>query len=76
MTEDGSDEGIGFDSDGREFRTDVFTVEIMSAWGDTWVWNDVATDDVMGVYESLGDPAVFYRLGDERTERDDGRTGD
>lgn len=58
--------GIDWDSEGNEIRTDLFTVEVMSARGDTWIWNNIVLDDAMGVYESLGEPDTFYRLGAQR----------
>ena len=46
----------------------LFTVEVMSAHGETWIWSDVPVDEAMEVYEMLGEPSTFYRLGNERTE--------
>jgi hypothetical protein len=60
--------GPGPDDKDRVIKTDLFTVEVMSAWGDTWIWNDIPVDDVMEVYEALGDPSAFYRLGQQPEE--------
>ena len=62
-----SNAGEGSDEESK-IRTDVYTVEVMSAHGETWIWSDVALDDAMEVYEMLGEPSTFYRLGNERTE--------
>jgi hypothetical protein len=55
-----------------------FTVEMMSARGDTWIWTDLAVDEAMDVYEMLGDPDVFRKLGDKPPKMppgDDPRAG-
>jgi len=54
QTEDGGD-GAG----GRaEEEADLFTVEMMSSWGDTWVWTDVDATVSQEVFKMLGEPSV------------------
>jgi len=48
-------------------RIDLTTVEMMSAFGLTWVWTDVTPEQAQEVYKMLGEPQVTRRLGEEAT---------
>jgi hypothetical protein len=56
---------------GAEAGTDdLVTVEMMSAWGDTWVWNDVDPTVSQEVFKMLGEPDVLSRIGDDSGDGD------
>ena len=45
-------------------RVDLTTVEMMSAFGQTWVWTDVTPEQAQEVYKLLGEPQVTRQLGE------------
>lgn len=49
-------------------RVDLTTVEMMSAFGLTWVWTDVTPDQAQEVYKLLGEPTVTQRMGDPEVD--------
>jgi hypothetical protein len=51
------------DVPGVDERTDQFTVDMMSAWGDQWIWSDVESVVAQEVYKMLGQPDVFTKVG-------------
>jgi hypothetical protein len=50
-----------------------FHIEMMSPWGDKWLWVSVDADKAQEVYKVLGTPVTFRRNGDEGSRtHDDG----
>jgi hypothetical protein len=45
-------------------RVDLTTVEMMSAFGDTWIWTDVTPDQAQEIYKWLGEPQVTRKMGE------------
>jgi hypothetical protein len=53
---------------------DEFHIEMMSPWGDKWLWVAVDADKAQEIYKVLGAPATFRRISDEgpRQHEDNG----
>jgi len=63
---------VTVDADEQE-RVDLTTVEMMSAFGLTWVWTDVTPEQAQEVYKFLGEPQVTRQLGEEGSLSEAGR---
>ena len=44
---------------------DEFHIEMMSPWGDKWLWVAVDADKAQEIYKVLGQPATFRRVSGE-----------
>jgi len=55
---------------------DDFHIEMMSPWGDKWLWAAVDADKAQEIYKVLGAPVTFRRVGTDGERRhDDGNGG-
>jgi hypothetical protein len=56
-----------------------FHIEMMSPWGDKWLWVAIDADKAQEIYKLLGTPVTFRRTGDEdgpRQHEDNGAGND
>jgi len=50
---------------------DDFHIEMMSPWGDKWLWAAVDADKAQEIYKVLGAPVTFRRVGTDGERRHD-----
>jgi hypothetical protein len=49
-----------------------FHIEMMSPWGDKWLWVAIDADKAQEIYKLLGAPVTFRRVGEEGARQHEG----
>ena len=50
---------------------EVFHIEMISPWGDKWLWAGVEPEQAQEIYKLLGDPVTFHVHASEEIEEDE-----
>jgi hypothetical protein len=50
---------------------DEFGLEMISPWGDRWIWVKINAEQAQEIYKLLGDPVTFQRTGEDAASADE-----